>query len=99
MTMAALAVLSPPARAAERVTLRNGFVHQCDHHAQVEGRVRLYLSPGEDNYIEFAPEQIAPSNSFPIRPRLLRSPPRKLRPTPAKLTTSRPGRDAHPRRQ
>ena len=45
--------------AAERVTLRNGFVQQCDHHAQVDGRVRLYLSAGEDNYIEFGPEEIA----------------------------------------
>ena len=32
---------------------------RCDHHAQVDGRVRLYLSAGEDNYIEFAPEEIA----------------------------------------
>ncbi len=28
---------------------------RCDHHAQVDGRMRLYLSAGEDNYIEFAP--------------------------------------------
>ena len=45
--------------AAERVTLRNGFEMRCDHHAQVEGRIRLYLSAGEDNYIEFAPQEIA----------------------------------------
>ncbi|HZP05980.1 MAG TPA: lytic transglycosylase domain-containing protein [Terracidiphilus sp.] len=48
-----------PARAAERVTLRNGFVQRCDHHAEIEGRVRLYLSAGEDNYIEFTPQEIA----------------------------------------
>lgn len=47
------------AHAGERVTLRNGFVQSCDHHAQVEGRVRLYLSASEDNYIEFAPDEIA----------------------------------------
>lgn len=46
-------------RAAEQITLNNGFVMRCDHHVQAEGRVRLYLSVGEDNYIEFAPEQIA----------------------------------------
>ena len=51
--------LAPLARAGERVTLRNGYEMQCDHHAQIEGRVRLYLSPSEDNYIEFTPEKIA----------------------------------------
>ena len=57
--LAALAALAPAAQAAERVTLRNGFEMRCDHHAQVEGRTRLYLSAGEDNYIEFAPREIA----------------------------------------
>ncbi len=59
MILATATALAPPLRAAERVTLRNGFVQVCDHHAQVDGRVRLYLSSGEDNYIEFAPEEIA----------------------------------------
>jgi soluble lytic murein transglycosylase-like protein len=57
--LAAVAGLAPAARAGERVTLRNGFVQRCDHHAAVEGRMRLYLSAGEDNYIELAPEEIA----------------------------------------
>lgn len=57
--VAGLMPLAPMLRAAEQITLNNGFVMRCDHHAQVEGRVRLYLSAGEDNYIEFAPEQIA----------------------------------------
>ena len=83
--MAALTVLS---HAAERVTLRNGFVQQCDHHALVEGRVRLYLSPGEDNYIEFAPEQIAtvefaPNPPVPATPFTLQTAPKS-----AKLTTA-----------
>ncbi len=56
--MAILAALAPLARAGERVTLRNGYEVQCDHHAQIEGRVRLFLSPSEDNYIEFAPREI-----------------------------------------
>jgi hypothetical protein len=59
IAVAVLTTLAPLARAGERVTLRNGYEMQCDHHAQVEGHVRLYLSPGEDNYIEFAPPDIA----------------------------------------
>jgi len=57
--IALLALLTPVARGAERVTLRNGFEVRCDHHAEVEGRTRLYLSAGEDNYIEFKTGEIA----------------------------------------
>jgi len=59
VVLAALAVLPLAARAAERVTLSNGFVEQCDHHAIVDGRIRLYLSTSEDSYIEFDPAEIA----------------------------------------
>jgi len=58
-TLIGLAAFSPAARAGERVTLRNGFEVDCNHHAQIEGRVRLFLTTTEDNYIEFAPEEIA----------------------------------------
>jgi hypothetical protein len=68
IAMAALAALALPARAAERVTLRNGFALQCDHHANVEGRIRLYLSAGEDNYIEIAPLEIAEVEQLPDPP-------------------------------
>lgn len=54
-----LGALTTTAWAAERVTLRNGFEMRCDHHAETEGHVRLYLSAGEDNYIEFLPQEIA----------------------------------------
>jgi soluble lytic murein transglycosylase-like protein len=47
------------AQAAERVTLSNGFEMRCDHHGQADGHVRLYLSAGENNYIELRPEEIA----------------------------------------
>ena len=60
--MAAAAVLlslAMHARAAEQVTLRNGFTVRCDHHALVEGHMRLYLSAGEGDYIEFAPGEVA----------------------------------------
>lgn len=73
MTVLAAAVvglmaLTPQLRASERITLNNGFVMRCDHHAQVETRVRLYLSGGEDNYIEFAPEQIVAVEAMPDPP-------------------------------
>ena len=57
--MAALVALATTAWAGELVTLRNGFELRCDHHVQSDGHVRLYLGKGEDNYIEFAPEDIA----------------------------------------
>lgn len=64
----ALAILAPSAQAAELVTLRNGFVMRCHHHAEVEGHVRLYLSAGEDNYIEFSPREIAAFEPVPDPP-------------------------------
>ncbi|HEU5352802.1 MAG TPA: lytic transglycosylase domain-containing protein [Terracidiphilus sp.] len=56
-----VAALAAPAvtRAAERVQLRNGFTMTCDHHARVDGQVRLYLTAGADNYIALQPEEIA----------------------------------------
>jgi soluble lytic murein transglycosylase-like protein len=54
-----LAALALTARAAERVTLTNGFEMSCDHHAQEGSRVRLYLSAGESNYIELRRDEIA----------------------------------------
>jgi soluble lytic murein transglycosylase-like protein len=66
--VAALAALAPFAHAAERITLRNGFDYPCDHHAEVEGRTRLYLSAGEDSYIEFRPEEIAEIEKLPDPP-------------------------------
>lgn len=52
-------VLATAAGAAERVTLTNGFEMRCNHHGQVNGRVRLYLSAGDDNYVELRPGEIA----------------------------------------
>jgi soluble lytic murein transglycosylase-like protein len=57
-----------PAHAAEQFTLANGFALRCDHHALVEGHVRLYLSAGEDNYIEFNPSEIAAIELVPDPP-------------------------------
>ena len=66
--LAALAVLPSCAQAAELITLSNGFAMRCDHHAPVEGRVRLYLSAEEDNYVEFQPEEIATVEHAPDLP-------------------------------
>ena len=63
LLMAALLPLS--LQAAERVTLRTGFVVNCNHHAQVDGHMRLYLSAGEDNYIQIAPDEIANVENVP----------------------------------
>jgi hypothetical protein len=63
-----ITALAATAQAAERVTLRNGFEMRCDHHADIEGRTRLYLSAGEDNYIEFRPEEIAGIEKLPDLP-------------------------------
>jgi soluble lytic murein transglycosylase-like protein len=70
ITIALLTALAPSSRAAESVTLRNGFAMRCDHHAQIEGRVRLFLSPGEGSYIEFPPEEVAAVDLLPDPPSL-----------------------------
>jgi soluble lytic murein transglycosylase-like protein len=74
--LAALFVFPLASRAAERVTLSNGFVEQCNHHGLVDGRIRLYLSAGEDSYIEFAPAEIVAFESIP-------DPPAAVSPAPA----------------
>lgn len=54
-----LAAAAPLAHAGERAALRNGFAIACDHHAAVDGHLRLYLSTGEASYIELKPEEVA----------------------------------------
>ena len=63
--VAILVVLASTAWGAESVTLRNGFDLRCDHHAQVDSRVRLYLSAGEDDFIEVPMQDIARVESVP----------------------------------
>lgn len=89
LTVAVLLSLAVYARAAERVTLRNGFTMRCDHHALVEGHMRLYLSAGEDDYIEFAPDEIAAFEKVPDPPAAVQATPqssnRAAKLTPADL--------------
>jgi soluble lytic murein transglycosylase-like protein len=54
--------------AAEHITLLNGFEMSCHHHGQVNGRVRLYTSKGNDNYIEVAPQDVARVEHVPDSP-------------------------------
>jgi Transglycosylase SLT domain len=55
--------------AGERATLSNGFAMECNHHGLVDGRVRLYLSPGEDSYIEMGPQEVTSFEIVPDPPR------------------------------
>lgn len=57
-----------PARAAERVTLANGFSLNCNHHESVDGRVRLYAGADTESYIEFQPADIATIETVPDPP-------------------------------
>jgi hypothetical protein len=66
--VAAIAVTALPVRGAEQVTLANGFSIRCNHHAQVADRVRLYLTAGEDNYIEFTPADVVSYEVVPDPP-------------------------------
>lgn len=56
--LAALLAAGQLLHPAEHATLRNGFAMECNHHALVDGRIRLYLSAGEDSYIEMKPEDV-----------------------------------------
>lgn len=64
----ALLSVAPAARGAELITLTNGYAMRCDHHAQVEGHVRLYLNAGQDNYIDFPARDIAAVERAPDPP-------------------------------
>lgn len=82
----ALLALVPMAHAAERATLTNGFEMQCDHHAQVGDHVRLYLSAGENNYIELSPDEVAGFEHLPDPPALKALPAQQPQSTEAQLT-------------
>lgn len=83
--VAALAVLAPAARAGERVTLRNGFDIQCNHHTMVDDRVRLYLTAEEDNYMDVRPDEIVTVEFVPDPP----SPPKSAANAPRRKAEAR----------
>jgi soluble lytic murein transglycosylase-like protein len=59
---------SQAARAAERISLANGFDLVCDHHAIVEGRVRVYLKAAQPDYFELSPDAIREVETVPDSP-------------------------------
>lgn len=61
--LAALSVVMTvlPVRAAEHITLSNGFDLICDHREAMGDRVRLYMEPGNANFVEVGVEEIASS--------------------------------------
>jgi hypothetical protein len=63
-----LASVALPCRAAERVSLTNGFALTCAHHDTVDGHVRLYTSANSSSYIEFPPADIAGIEIVPDPP-------------------------------
>jgi soluble lytic murein transglycosylase-like protein len=70
--------------AAERITLANGFDVVCDHHAVVEGRVRVYLKAAEPDYFELKPEAVAAVEKVPDLPVAVES----ASPQPTVVSTS-----------
>lgn len=92
--VAVLVTLAPFAKAGERITLKNGAEMLCDHHAQFQGHVRLYLSAGDDDYIELLAEDMArvehvadppPPAAAPILPALSTTPGPDAKLSPADL--------------
>jgi soluble lytic murein transglycosylase-like protein len=65
---ALLAGTAVGAKAAERATLTNGFTMTCDHHALVDGKLRLYLSADGSSYIERQPEEVTGFDTVPDAP-------------------------------
>jgi hypothetical protein len=57
-TLAGLAGCVAAAHAAERVTLRSGSELLCDHQKTMNGEIRLYLTPSNENYLEVAATDI-----------------------------------------
>lgn len=56
------------AGASELVTLKNGFDVICDHRESLGDRVRLYTSPGSNNFVEFGRSEIAAIQPGPVLP-------------------------------
>jgi hypothetical protein len=67
-TLLVLPCLPVAARAAEQITLTNGFELVCSHHVVVEGRIRAYLKPADTDYVELKPEEIAGVEMVPDLP-------------------------------
>ena len=65
-TLLLLAPFAASARAAEHITLRNGFDLVCDHREISGDRVRLYMSTTNANFLEVRPEEIQSSETITL---------------------------------
>lgn len=63
-----LAGVAPAVRAAEQVTLRNGYELTCDHRGADGGKVRLYFDSGDTNYMEVSAVDIVSSAPVALPP-------------------------------
>ncbi|HZD46663.1 MAG TPA: lytic transglycosylase domain-containing protein, partial [Acidobacteriaceae bacterium] len=61
MSVLLLAGVAIPLRAAEHVTLRNGFDLICDHRQAAGDHVRLYMTATGPNFMEVSSADIASS--------------------------------------
>lgn len=80
----AVLALAPELRAAEIVTLKNGFELNCDHQEAAGARVRLFTGPGAQNFIEVDRGEILSVEPAPEAPAHRAAAP----PEQAKLTDS-----------
>lgn len=74
-------------RAAERVTLKNGFELTCDHEEAAGARVRLFTGPGDANFIEVDRNEILSIAPLPAPP----ADPAPAPPAESKLTDAELG--------
>ncbi|HEY3705146.1 MAG TPA: lytic transglycosylase domain-containing protein [Terracidiphilus sp.] len=94
--LAAIAAAAP-VRAAERVTLSNGFYQICAHHDTIEGQVRLYASADSSSYIDVPPTDIVSIETIPDPPptRIDTPPSAAIASTPSRLTPRLSPDDLH----
>lgn len=76
-----MAGMAMPLRAAEHITLRNGFDLICDHREMAGERVRLYLTASGPNFMEVSNDDIA-SSEFVELPAAREVPPAEAAPVP-----------------
>jgi soluble lytic murein transglycosylase-like protein len=61
LVVLSLGMTSSAVNAAEHVTLANGFDLICDHYSAEGDRVRLYMDPSSNNFVELNSAEIASS--------------------------------------
>jgi soluble lytic murein transglycosylase-like protein len=66
--LAVIATTCPLARAAEHITLRNGFELDCARHEITGNRIRLYLAADSNSYIEYPITAILRTETIPDPP-------------------------------